>query len=88
MNGLGYGDGIAFGDFVGVLSLLLGYENLLENREQSKQNNVSAANDAQAKYLLQELGRKFDEQNNMLGDIIGRLEALESERDQRDSVLH
>ena len=60
-------------DALTVLSFLLGYENLMENREQSRQNDVSAANDKQAEYLLEELGRKFDEQNAMLRKI---LEAL------------
>ena len=60
-------------DALTVLSFLLGYENLMENREQSRQNDVSAANDKQAEYLLEELGRKFDEQNAMLKKI---LEAL------------
>lgn len=57
-------------DALAVLSFLLGYENLMENREQSRQNNVSAANDKQAKYLLEKLGRKFDEQNEMLRKIL------------------
>lgn len=56
-----------------VLSFLLGYENLLENRDQSRQNDVQSANDRQAKYLLEELGRKFDEQNEMLRKIMDAL---------------
>lgn len=82
-----YGN-LALGDFLGFWSLSLGYENLYENREQSRHNDVSAANDKQAQYLLEELGRKFDEQNAMLNEIIGRLEALEGERDQGDSGVH
>ena len=57
-------------DALTVLSFLLGYENLMENREQSRQNDVSAANDKQAEYLLEELGRKFDGQNAMLRKIL------------------
>lgn len=64
-------------DVVSIMSFLLGYENLLENRAQSAANDVSAANDEQAQYLLQELGRKFDEQNDMLRTI---LEVLQSEK--------
>lgn len=60
-----------------VLSFVLGYENLMENREQSKQNNVQSANDEQAKFLLKQLYAKFDEQNKMLADVIKRLEAIE-----------
>lgn len=52
---------------------MLGYENLLENREQSRQNDVQSANDRQAKYLLEELGGKFDEQNKMLKDILEKI---------------
>lgn len=62
--------GIEFADLLAVWSLLLGYENLAENREQSAHNDVSAANDRQAAYLLEELGRKFDEQNAMLKEIL------------------
>ena len=60
-------------DALSVASFLLGYENLVENREQSKQNDVQSANDKQAKYLLEELGRKFDEQNEMLKKIMDSL---------------
>ena len=68
-------------DVLSVASFLLGYENLLENRQQSKQNDVQAANDKQAAYLLEELGRKFDEQNDMLRKI---LEAVSSGRIHSD----
>ena len=57
-------------DILTVASFLFGYENLIENRQQSAQNDVSAANDKQAKYLLEELGRKFNEQNEMLREIL------------------
>lgn len=57
-------------DFLTVFSALLGYENLIENRQQSAQNDVSAANDKQAKYLIEELGRRFEEQNEMLRKIL------------------
>lgn len=68
-------------DIISLLSLLLGYENLIENRQQSKQNDVQAANDRQAAYLLQELSRKFEEQNTMLRQI---LEVLTREDHQND----
>lgn len=60
-------------DLLSILSFLLGYENLLENREQSRQNDVQSANDKQAKYLLGELSRKFEEQNKMLKEILDKL---------------
>lgn len=72
----------SFGDILGVWGLLLGYENLSENRQQSKQNDVNAANDSQAQYLLTELGRKFEEQNMMLEEIMKELKELKDERDK------
>ena len=68
---------LEFADFLNILSLYLGVRNLTENEQQSaqtikilQQNDVGAANDRQAAYLLEELGRKFDEQNQMLKDIL------------------
>lgn len=57
-------------DIVSILSLALGYKNLLENREQSAHNDVSAANDKQANFLLEELTKKFEEQNILLNKIL------------------
>lgn len=57
-------------DALALASFLLGYENLMENREQSRQNDVQAANDRQADYMLAELGRRFDEQNTMIRKIL------------------
>lgn len=57
-------------DVISVLSFLIGLENLGENRVQSAQNDVNAANDKQAKQILSELGRRFDEQNAMLKEIL------------------
>lgn len=59
-----------FIDLISILSLMLGYENLIENREQSKQNDISAANDAQAKFLLKNIDDKFEEQNQMLKQLL------------------
>lgn len=61
-------------DIISVLSFLLGYQNLQENRQQSDHNDVSAANDKQAKFLLEELDRKFEEQNEMLMQILEELQ--------------
>lgn len=57
-------------DFLAVFSAFLGYENLMENRQQSAQNDVSAANDKQARYLIEKLGQRFEEQNEMLREIL------------------
>lgn len=61
-------------DVLAVASFLLGYESLIENRQQSKDNDVQSANDKQAKFLLEELSRKFDEQNAMLEKILKAVE--------------
>lgn len=70
-----------FLDILTILSFYLGYRNLLENEQQSKdtdelikRNDVNIANDKQAKFLLQELSRKFDEQNAMLERILKAVE--------------
>lgn len=66
-------------DLISVMSLILGYQNLIENRQQSRHNDVAAANDNQAQFLLSELFRRFDEQNKMLKKI---MEALNIENDK------
>lgn len=70
-------NGLEFADALAILPLYLGVRNLTENEAQSdaqlkilRQNDVGAANDRQAAYLLEELGRKFDEQNTMLKEIL------------------
>lgn len=64
-------------DLVSLISLVLAYQNLIENREQSAHNDVSAANDKQAAYLLKEIYDKFDEQNEILREILKRVEKSE-----------
>lgn len=71
------GDRLEFADWLGIVSLYLGVRNLTENEQQSdaqlkilRQNDVQAANDRQTAYILEELGRKFDEQNKMLEEIL------------------
>ena len=64
-------------DMISILSLALGYENLLENRQQSAQNDIGAANDAQAKFMLEEINRRFEDQNKVLAEIQRRLQSLE-----------
>lgn len=68
---------LSFSDILSIFSIYLGLKNLTENEQQSDaqikllhQNDVQAANDRQASYLLKELGRKFDEQNAMLKEIL------------------
>lgn len=57
-------------DLLTIASLIIGYENLIENRAQNAYNDVNASNSQQAKFLLQEIYRKFDEQNVMLREIL------------------
>ena len=68
-----------FINLVNVLSLLIGAENLQENREQSRQNDVKTANDKQAQYLLEEINKRFDEQNQMLRKLLDLLDGDKSE---------
>lgn len=56
-----------------LLSLYLGYENLLENRAQSEANDVNAANNKQADLLLREINDRFAEQNLILEDLSYKL---------------
>lgn len=71
------GNQLSVDTLVGFLSLYFGVRNLTENEQQSdaqlkilRQIDVGAENDRQAAYLLEELGRKFDEQNTMLKEIL------------------
>lgn len=54
------------GNLLNIFSILLGYENLIENRQQSASNNIQRSNQEQAKMLLDDLHAQFDKQNQML----------------------
>lgn len=69
----------AFFNGINLLAFALGYENLMENRAQSRYNDVQAANDRQAEYLLSEIkmlfieqNRRFERQEEMLRKILAR----------------
>lgn len=64
------------GDLLNIVSILLALQNLQENREQTKQNDVQAANNKQAKLLLNEIGARFEEQNKTLKNIEDKINAL------------
>jgi hypothetical protein len=64
-------------DVLTIVSFFVGVENLMENRQQTAQNDVNLANDRQAKYLLRVLSAKFDEQNEMLKSIMEGLKIEE-----------
>ena len=63
-------------NLINVLSFVIGYSNLQENRQQSAHNDVQVANDKQAHYLLQEINRRFDEQNKILDEQNVMIERL------------
>ena len=69
-------DNVNGNDIINALSLLLAVANLDENREQSAHNDVQTANDKQAEYLLREINTRFEQQNEMLLEIMARLELL------------
>lgn len=63
-----------------VISIMLGYQNLVENRQQSAHNDVEKNNQKQAKMILDDLHAKFEEQNktlekqnHLLQEILNRL---------------
>lgn len=53
-------------DILNIISIILGYSNLIENREQSAHNDVEKHNQQQAKHILDDLHKQFDIQNNLL----------------------
>lgn len=57
-------------DILSIMSLVIGYSNLIENRQQSAHNDVQAANDRQEQHLLKEIKAMFEEQNQMLEEIL------------------
>ena len=61
-------------NLINILSLVVGLQNMQENSLQSAQNNVQAANDRQAEYLMNEINRRFDGQNRMLERLIELME--------------
>jgi hypothetical protein len=60
-------------DIISILSFVVGLQNMQENREQSAHNDVSAANDKQAAFLLEEIGKRLDRQDAALERIERRL---------------
>lgn len=54
------------GNLLDLISILIGYENLMENRQQSADNDVNMANQKQAKQILDDLHAQFNIQNAML----------------------
>ena len=87
----------SFLDLLNAISIIIGIQNLKENREQSAHNDVQIANAEQARYLLAEIALQFKEQNeilseqtNMLQEILNILKGREnneqSDQNQRSLV--
>lgn len=75
-----YNKPLEIGDIINAMALIIGLQNLEENREQSQYNDVKRENDKQAKYLLYEIKSQFEKQNKileqqseMLKEILSRL---------------
>lgn len=56
-----------------VISIVIGYQNLMENREQSAHNDIEKHNQKQAKQILDDLHAKFEYQNHLLQEILNIL---------------
>ena len=74
------GNQLEFTDLLAIYSIYLGTRNLIENGQQSdaqlkilRQNDITAANDKQAAYILADINAKFDEQNSMIRKIMDKL---------------
>lgn len=66
-----------FADLLNALSLIIGLQNLQENREQSAHNDIQIANEKQAQQLLHDIHNMFEEQNVLLNEILEILHRLE-----------
>ena len=53
-------------DFLNLLGVILGYSNLIENRQQSAHNDIEKHNQEQEKHILDDLHKQFEKQNQLL----------------------
>ena len=65
-NFTGPNNGVEVGNAINLLGIMLGYENLMENRLQSRKNNIQEHNQKQAKVILEDLHKQFESQNELL----------------------
>lgn len=56
-------------DILGVVSFYISFMNLIENRQQTKDNDINVANDKQARFLLDEINKKFDKIENEITQL-------------------
>lgn len=66
-------------DLVNALALLIGLQNLQENRQQSEHNDIQVANDKQAEQLLADLHAHFERQDKILFEILSIVKRLEKQ---------
>lgn len=71
-----------FFDILNLASLLVGIQNLNENREQSAHNDIQSANQSQAEFLLKEIKQQFATQHDLLKRIAATLDRLQSKLEQ------
>lgn len=63
-------------DLINTISLIIGMQNLQENRQQSAHNDIQVANAEQAKFLLVEVAKQFQEQNKILAKQTSMLQEI------------
>lgn len=64
------------GNLLNAISILLGYQNLQENRRQSEYNDIHKANDEQAEMLLNEINDRFNELKTIVYEQNKKIEVL------------
>lgn len=63
-----------FMNAVNLAAFIVGIMNMEQNQAQTEYNDVHAANDLQEKHILDALGKRLDEQDAMLKEILRRLD--------------
>lgn len=63
-----------FMDILQIVSLIIGMQNLQENREQTQYNDVQSATDRQTRYMMQEIHKNFEELNAKIDKVVSLLE--------------
>lgn len=53
-------------DILSLIGVMLGYSNLIENRQQSAHNDIEKHNQQQEKHILDDLHKQFEIQNDLL----------------------
>lgn len=65
-----YENNANFMDAVNIVALFIGILNMIQNQEQTAYNDVNAANEREARYLLDKIGKRLDFQDAMLKEIL------------------